>query len=127
MHGIEIFPGIGTPFSQTSRFGAVFFAGCEGLPKTRFLGFINYTPIFFGPGTVCSIIGGFWILLHPGRFPVRGSFGRGTVSWNHNCKLALAEMDLLLCSRPAGQIQAILSHFPFPPSCPTIEGTLRFL
>lgn len=126
MHGVEIFPGIGTPFSQTSRFGAVFVAACEGLDATRFLGWINYTPIFFEPGTVCSVIGGGWAVFSGSSLPVFGGFGRGSVSWNRNGKLALAEITLLHGSSTTGQVYAILNHFPFPPAPPTIEGTVRF-
>ena len=125
MHGIELFPGIGTPFSQLNRYGAIFTATSEAEPALRFSGWVNYTPIFFKPGTICSVIGGGWILLSR-RAICLGGFDGGEVHWNRNAKLALAEIELTHDSRSVGRLSAVLNHFPFPPVPPRIEGSITF-
>lgn len=130
LHGIEIFPGIGTPFSYTNRYGAIFVASGEGRPHLTFVGWVNYTPIFFKPETVCSIIGGRWLLISREsrrcRGMLQGYFSEGEVQWNKNAKLARVSARLKLSgSRDLGTLSAILNHFPFPPKPPRIEGLLN--
>ena len=137
VHGIEIFPGIGTPFSRTTRYGATFVGVERGVAPTTLVGWINYTPIFFKPDTECTVVGGRWLLVAGEglryRYMLYGSFNEGVVRWNRAAKLAEALVRLKVTggtrayrnSLSGGDLAAALNHLPFPPFPPRIGGTLR--
>lgn len=128
LEGIEVFPGVGTPLSRTTRYGASFVAIEREESFIALFGWVNYTPIFFKPFTECTVTGGCWILLAVDGLRYRsllgGSFEGGTVTWNENAKLAQA-MIRMSAPEVVGDLTATLNHFPFPPAPPRIEGTLR--
>lgn len=138
LYGLEIFPGVGTPLSYTTRYGATFAAIERGRRPLVMAGWVNYTPIFFKPKTVCTVVGGRWFLLEmKGAWPgglAYGTFRGGEVRWNEDAKLATASMEMDLSrygdvhedSHVAGKLVAALNHHPFPPSPPRIGATLRF-
>ncbi len=134
IHGREVFPGVGTPLSRTTRYGATF-VGVERreVPVTM-IGWVDYTPIFFKPNTECTVVGGRWLLL-AGRGPLYkgvlyGSFGEGSVRWNEAAKIATAYIEMKAAGGPAdipvaGTLTAGLNHLPFPPLPPVIGATLE--
>ena len=134
VHGRELFPGIGTPLSRTTRYGATFVGVERGEKPVTIIGWINYTPIFFKPNTVCAVVGGRWLLIS-GRGVHRkgvlyGRFGDGAVRWNNDAKLATASIQMKSTGGPAdtrvaGTLTAGLNHFPFPPLPPVIGATLE--
>ena len=127
LRGREIFPGVGTPVSCTTRYGATFAGVEKGKVSVALFGWVNYTPIFFKPRTRCAIVGGcWWLVATEGlryRGALRGSFDGGMVSWNKDAKLAKASIDLKVFCEPAerenpgntGTFTAILNHLSFPP------------
>ena len=137
LHGVEVFPGIGTPFSRTTRYGATFVATERGRTSVTMIGCVNYTPIFFKPLTECTIVGGRWWLVarRKARYQgmLCGSFSGGKVRWNKDAKLAEVSVRLKVSggtgayrnSASAGELTAVLNHLPFPPSPPRIGGTLK--
>ena len=133
-HGREIFPGIGTPFSRTIRCGAAFVGVERGEVSTTLIGWVCYTPIFFKPGTECSIVGGRWLLISNSglryRGALRGSFGDGFVRWNGDAKLATISIEMNApdgagSSRAVGNLTGALNHLPFPPLPPVIAATFE--
>jgi hypothetical protein len=136
LHGIEVFPGVGTPLSRTTRYGATFVAVERGRTPLIVAGWVNYTPIFFKPGTECIVVGGRWCLIERGRRRValHGTLGAGTILWNDDGKLALLSVRLRASGgtgpyrnyRGDGELSGVLNHHPFPPSPPSIGATLRF-
>lgn len=139
LHGIEVFPGIGTPISHTTRYGATFIAAERGRTPLLMAGWVNYTPIFFKPNTECTVVGGRWCLVEGGgnrpRATLHGSLGRGMILWNADGKLARLSVRLEASGgtgayrrfRGAAELAGVLNHHPFPPSPPRIGATLRFL
>lgn len=135
LHGFEVFPGVGTPLSRTTRYGATFVAVDRG--GAAMIGWVNYAPIFFGPGTECRVVGGRWYLLSRegdgARGLLHGSFTGGTVAWNRRAKIARASLRMRVrggtrARRDAygcGTLVAGLNHLPFPPLPPGIGGTLE--
>ena len=107
MHGVEVFPGVGTPLSFTTRYGAAFVAVGSG---ALMAGWVNYSPIFFKPHTRCEILGGRWVLLSRLGLAA-GCFAGGRVMWNRNLTLARIEGGL----RGGGVFEGVLNHLPFPP------------
>lgn len=133
VHGRELFPGIGTPLSRTTRYGATFVGVERGEVPVTMIGWINYTPIFFKPNTECTVLGGRWLLLAGRGFRHRGvlygSFGEGSVRWNEDAKIATASIEMKAISGPAdtrivGALTAGLNHLPFPPLPPVIGATI---
>lgn len=137
LHGVEIFPGIGTPISYTTRYGATFVAVERGETRVTLAGWVNYTPIFFKPHTECTVVGGrWWLVASKGvrcQGMLHGSFTGGKVRWNKDAKLAEVCVRLKVSggtgayqnSSGAGNLTAVLNHLPFPPSPPRIGGTLE--
>lgn len=135
LYGLEIFPGVGTPLSRTTRYGATFVAVERGRMSVTLIGWVNYTPIFFKPDTVCRVVGGrWWLLAATGprcRGLLHGSFRDGTVRWNGDAKLADASMEMEVWygrnsggeHRVSAKLVAGLNHLPFPPR---IGGMLSF-
>jgi hypothetical protein len=136
LYGIEIFPGVGTPISRSTRYGATFVAAEGGLTPLILAGWVNYAPIFFKPNTECTVVGGRWCLIEYGRrrATVHGTLGAGTIRWNGDGKLALLSVRLKATGgtgsyrhyRGAADLSGVLNHHPFPPSPPRIGATLRF-
>ena len=134
VHGRELFPGIGTPLSRTTRYGATFVGVERGEKPVTMIGWINYTPIFFKPNTECTVVGGRWLLvagrgLRP-KSVLYGRFGEGSVRWNNDAKIATASIEMKSIrgranTRIAGTLTAGLNHFPFPPLPPIIGATLE--
>ena len=136
LDGFEIFPGIGTPISRTTRYGATFVGTEKGGTSITLIGWVNYTPIFFKPNTECTVVGGrWWLLAREGtryRGVLYGSFGEGKVRWNKDAKLAEASVRLKVSGGTrvyrntwrAGSFTAALNHLPFPPR---IGGTLKLV
>lgn len=139
LYGIELFPGIGTPLSRTTRYGAVFAAAERGKTPLILAGWVNYTPIFFKPDTECTVVGGRWCLVEGGYDSpfamLYGSLSRGTIAWNGDGKLALLSVCLEVSGgtgayhrfRGTAELTGALNHHPFPPSPPRIGATLRFM
>ena len=137
LRGFEIFPGIGTPISRTTRYGATFVSAGKGATPVILIGSINYTPIFFKPNTECTVVSGcWWLVAREGiryRGMLYGSFREGKVRWNENAKLAEASIRLKVSGGTkayrnylsVGNLTAVLNHLPFPPFPPTIGGTLK--
>jgi hypothetical protein len=137
LHGVEIFPGVGTPVSRTTRYGATFVATEKSRASTTLIGWINYTPIFFEPRAQNTIVGGRWWLIAAEGIRYRGmlygSFGEGEVRWNGDAKIAEASVYLKVSGGTrayrdlwkAGSLTAALNHLPFPPLPPSIGGTLK--
>lgn len=137
LHGVEIFPGVGTPISRTTRYGATFVGVQRGRASVILVGWVNYAPIFFKPSTECTIVGGRWWLVSVEgarcRGMLHGSFDEGVVQWNKNAKIAVASVRLKVLggteayreSLRGGTFTAGLNHRPFPPLPPKIGGTLR--
>ena len=140
LHGIELFPGIGTPISRTTRYGATFVAAERGKTPLVLAGWVNYTPIFFKPDTECTVVGGRWYLVEGWDndwhlATLRGCLCGGTILWNGDGKLAMLSVRLEASGgtgayrafRGAGELTGVLNHHPFPPSPPRIGATLRFV
>jgi hypothetical protein len=137
LHGFEIFPGIGTPISRTTRYGATFVAVERGETSVVMIGWVNYAPIFFKPETECTVVGGrWWLVTSKGaryRGMLYGPFTKGRVRWNKNAKLAEVSVRLKVSggtkacrnALSVGNLTAVLNHLPFPPSPPRIGGTLE--
>lgn len=135
LHGFEVFPGVGTPLSRTTRYGAAFVAAERG--GAAMLGWVNYAPIFFGPDTECAVVGGRWfVLAREGgvyRGLLHGSFTGGTVRWNRRAKIARTSLQMQVSGGTrswrnaygSGALVAGLNHLPFPPAPPGIGGTLE--
>lgn len=138
LYGIELFPGIGTPISRTTRYGATFVAAERGRTPLILAGWVNYTPIFFKPDTECTVVGGRWCLVERGenrsRATLHGSLDGGTILWNKDGKLARLSVRLKASGgtgayrrfRGTAELTGVLNHHPFPPSPPRIGATLRF-
>jgi hypothetical protein len=136
LHGLEIFPGVGTPLSRTTRYGATFVGTERGTVSVTLIGWVNYTPIFFKPYTECTILGGrWWLVAREGiryRGMLHGSFSDGAIRWNKDAKIAAASIRLQISGGAracrnhlsAGDLEAALNHLPFPPFPPVIGGTL---
>lgn len=137
LHGVEIFPGVGIPVSRSTRYGATFVAVERGKTPVTLVGWVNYTPIFFKPGTECAVVGGrWWLVATEGirhRGTLHGSFSEGKIRWNKDAKLAEASIRLRVSGgvgvyrgfRGTGNLMAALNHLPFPPFPPRIGGTLE--
>lgn len=138
LYGIEVFPGVGTPISRTTRYGATFVAAERGRTPLVLAGWVNYTPIFFKPNTECQVVGGRWCLVEGGgnrpRAILYGSLTRGRILWNGDGKLARLSVRLQPSGgtgvyrrfRGSAELVGALNHHPFPPSPPRIGATLRF-
>lgn len=139
IYGMEVFPGVGTPLSRTTRYGATFVGVERGRTPLILAGWVNYTPIFFKPETECTVVGGRWCLIE-GRGKglhgiLHGSFNGGSVRWNRSGKLAELSVRLEASGgarayrhlRHAAELEGVLNHLPFPPSPPRIGAALRFL
>ena len=133
-HGREVFPGIGTPFSRITRYGATFVGVERGEVSVTLIGWVCYTPIFFKPDTECSVVGGRWFMVaNDGpryRGAVHGSFGEGFVRWNGDAKLATVSIEMEIkdgpgASRLIGTLSGALNHLPFPPLPPVIAATFE--
>jgi hypothetical protein len=136
LYGIEVFPGVGTPISRTTRYGATFVAVERGRTPSILAGWANYRPIFFKPHTECTVVGGRWCLVEGGsRAALQGSLGGGKILWNGDGKLALLSLRLEVSGgtgvhrrfRGAAELVGALNHHPFPPSPPRIGATLRYI
>lgn len=137
LQGIEIFPGVGTPVSKSTRYGATFIAFERGRVFSFLFGWVNYSPIFFKPSSNCTILGGRWWMISTERLRLRsllyGAFEGGRLRWNKNAKLAEISVSLRIRgdlairqgSYKTGELEAVLNHHPFPPSPPRISGILR--
>ncbi len=138
LHGIEVFPGVGTPISRTTRYGATFVAVEGGTTPLIVAGWVDYTPIFFKPDTECTVVGGRWCLIERGRgrrrAALHGTLAGGRILWNGDGKLALLSVRVRASGgtgryrhfRGAAELSGVLNHHPFPPSPPRIGATLRF-
>ncbi len=133
-HGREVFPGIGTPFSRTTRYGATFVGLERGRIPVVLIGWVYYTPIFFKPGTECSVVGGrWWMVAGKGlhyRETLSGSFGEGFVRWNEDAKIAAVSIEMEVPDGPGascvvGTLAGGLNHLPFPPLPPIIAATFE--
>jgi hypothetical protein len=139
LYGVEVFPGVGTPISRTTRYGATFVAVERGRAPLILAGWVNYTPIFFKPHTECTVVGGRWYLVEGGCgrrcATLHGSLGGGRILWNGDGKLARLTLRLEASGgtgayrrfRGAAELVGALNHHPFPPSPPKISATLRFV
>lgn len=135
LRGVEIFPGMGTPLSRTTRYGATFVASERR--GVIMLGWVNYTPLFFKPGTECTVVGGRWFILVRERGIycglLRGLFTKGLVCWDRRADIAQASLGMKGSGgtrecRDAvvyGSMMATLDHLPFPPAPPSIVGELK--
>ena len=133
-HGREVFPGIGTPFSRTTRYGATFVGLERGEVPVVLIGWVYYTPIFFKPGTECSVVGGrWWMVAGKGlhyRETLSGSFREGFVRWNGDAKIATVSIEMEVpdgpgASRVVGTLVGGLNHLPFPPLPPIIAAAFE--